>query len=76
MTTKRNAFLSSLLTFAILATSLTPAFAIRDEGMYMPDKFGTIENLRKRGLKLRPEEIFNPAGGGLSDAVIRLCIGC
>ena len=76
MTTKRNAFLSSLLTFAILATSLTPAFAIRDEGMYMPDKIGTIENLRKRGLKLRPEEIYNPAGGGLSEAVIRLSIGC
>src|SRR5688572_16640509 len=76
MTTKRNAFLSSFLTFAFLATSVMPAFAIRDEGMYMPDKIGTIENLRKRGLKIRPEEIYNPAGGGLSDAVIRLSIGC
>ena len=76
MTTKRNDFLSSLMTFAILATSLTPALAIRDEGMYMPDKISTIDNLRKRGLKIRPEEIYNPAGVGLSDAIIRLSIGC
>jgi hypothetical protein len=62
--------------FALLATSVTPAFALRDEGMYMLDKIGTIENLRKRGLKLRPEEIYNPSGGGISDAVIRLSIGC
>jgi hypothetical protein len=65
-----------MLTFAIVLTSVMPAFALFDEGMYMPDKIGTIENLRKRGLKLRPEEIYNPAGGGLTDAIIRLSIGC
>jgi hypothetical protein len=61
---------------AMLATYVTPAFALFDEGMYMPDKIATIRDLKKRGLKLKPEEIYNPAGGGLTDAIIRLSIGC
>ena len=76
MTFNRNTLLSGFLTFAILATSVMPAFALFDEGMYMPDKIGTIRDLKKRGLKLKPEEIYNPAGGGLTDAIIRLSIGC
>ena len=32
--------------------------------------------LKKRGLKIKPEEIYNPAGGGLTEAVIRLSVGC
>ena len=42
----------------------------------MPDKIASIRDLKKRGLKLKPEEIYNPAGGGLTDAIIRLSIGC
>lgn len=76
MNTRRNVLLAGLLTFAIAVSSVVPAFALVDEGMYMPDKIASIENLRKRGLKLRPEEIYNPAGGGLTDAIIRLSIGC
>ena len=76
MTFNRNTLLSGFLTFAILATSVMPAFALFDEGMYMPDKIATIRDLKKRGLKLKPEEIYNPAGGGLTDAIIRLSIGC
>jgi len=76
MTINRRSLLSGFLTFAILATSVVPAFALFDEGMYMPDKIATIRDLKKRGLKLKPEEIYNPAGGGLTDAVIRLSIGC
>jgi len=76
MTTNRTFLLSSFLTIAILATSVMPAFALFDEGMYMPDKIATIRDLKKRGLKLKPEEIYNPAGGGLTDAIIRLSIGC
>lgn len=76
MTTFRRSLLSGLLTFAILATSVVPSFAFFDEGMYMPDKIATIRDLRKRGLKLKPEEIYNPAGGGLTEAIVRLSIGC
>ena len=72
---KKNAALSFVLLCAVMFSSVQVAFA-RDEGMYMPDKIGTIANLKKRGLKISPQEIYNPAGGGLTDAVIRLSIGC
>ena len=76
MTYNRNFYLSAALTVTILAAYVTPTFALFDEGMYMPDKIATIRDLKKRGLKLKPEEIYNPAGGGLTDAIIRLSIGC
>lgn len=76
MKLNRSYLLSGFLTIAILSTSVMPAFALFDEGMYMPDKIATIRDLKKRGLKLKPGEIYNPAGGGLTDAIIRLSIGC
>ncbi|MBK9155924.1 MAG: S46 family peptidase [Chloracidobacterium sp.] len=74
--TLKNKGLSALLLITITLTSIVPAFARFDEGMFMPDKIGTIAGLKKRGLKISPQEIYNPAGGGLSEAVIRLSIGC
>jgi hypothetical protein len=72
---RKNAAVSFVLLCAVLFSSVQFAIA-RDEGMYMPDKIGTIANLKKRGLKIDPREIYNPAGGGLTEAVIRLSIGC
>jgi Peptidase S46 len=72
----KNVFLSSVLTFAVLLSSVSFSFARFDEGMFTPDKIGSIANLKKRGLKIKPNEIYNPAGGGLTDAVVRLSIGC
>jgi hypothetical protein len=76
MNQKKTALLSLLLTFAISLSSVSFAFARVDEGMYMVDKIGQLPQLKKRGLKISPEEIYNPAGGGLSEAVIRLSVGC
>ncbi|MBL8123238.1 MAG: S46 family peptidase [Pyrinomonadaceae bacterium] len=76
MTIERRSVLSGLLLFAILFSSVSFSFARMDEGMFMPDKIAGIGNLKKRGLKIKPEEIYNPNGGGLTDAVIRLSIGC
>ena len=73
---KKNAALSFVLLCAVMISSVQFAFARMDEGMYMPDKIGTIAGLKKRGLKISPADIYNPAGGGLSEAVIRLSIGC
>lgn len=73
---KKNTFLSLILTFAVAVSSVSFAFARVDEGMYTPDRIASLTNLKKRGLKISPEEIYNPAGGGLTDAVIRLSIGC
>lgn len=56
-------------------TAVAPIFAAKpDEGMFMPDKIVTLP-LKKRGLKIKPEEIYNPNGGGLSEAVGRVNIG-
>ncbi len=71
----RSASTAFLLTLVLTVTSVAPAFAIRDEGMYTPVQIAGLD-LRKRGLKIKPEEIYNPAGGGLTEAVIRLSIGC
>ena len=76
MNQKQNALLSLVLTFAIALSSVSFAFARMDEGMYTPDRIGSLTGLKKRGLKISPEEIYNPAGGGLTEAVIRLSIGC
>ncbi len=73
---RKNVVFSFVLLCAMAMSTVQTAFARVDEGMYMPDKVGSIANLKKRGLKIKPEEIYNPAGGGLSEAVIRLSIGC
>ena len=76
MNQKKNVLLSLVLTLAITISSFSFTFARFDEGMYTPDRIGSLTNLKKRGLKISPLEIYNPAGGGLTDAVIRLSIGC
>ncbi len=64
------------LIFAVVmllsASSFTLAF---DEGMYAADQLSRLP-LDKWGLKIKANEIYNPNGGGLTDAVIRLSIGC
>ncbi|MEP6705383.1 MAG: S46 family peptidase, partial [Acidobacteriota bacterium] len=77
MNQKKTALLSLVLTVAITLSSLSFAFARMDEGMYTPDRIASLGSmLKKRGLKISPEEIYNPKGGGLSEAVIQLSVGC
>ena len=65
---------ASALSLLLVLSGFAP-FVLADEGMFMPDKITTL-NLPKKGLKIRPEDVYNPNGGGLSDAVMRLSIGC
>src|SRR5688572_4714091 len=60
---------------ALVFSSFTFAFTAVDEGMFAPGQIAGL-SLKKRGLKIKPTDIYNPAGGGLTDAVIRLSIGC
>src|SRR5687767_9447472 len=76
MNLKKNTLLSLVLTVAVTVSSFSFALASVDEGMYTPDKIASLTHLKKRGLKISPQEIYNPAGVGLTDAVIRLSIGC
>ena len=41
--------------------------------MYAPAQIaGLAAELKKKGLKIKASDMYNPAGGGLTDAVIRL----
>jgi hypothetical protein len=67
MLTKRCFVLAALV--FILA-----AGAVADEGMwplYSLDKL-PFDSLRARGLILKPEEIYNPKGGGIANAVVEV----
>lgn len=74
MILKKKSVLSLTLSLAVILSVVSQGIAL-DEGMFMPDRIASLE-LKKRGLKIKPEEIYNPNGGGLTDAVIRLSIGC
>lgn len=71
---KNNRLSTLAICFAILLTSVPFTFAI-DEGMYASGQIASLP-LKKKGLKIKPEEVYNPNGGGLTDAVIRLSVGC
>ncbi len=68
-------FLTFILTFAVLLSSVSFVFAVTDEGMYTPDQIAKLP-LKQRGLKINPIDIYNPKGVDISDAVISLSIGC
>ena len=74
MKLKNNRLFSLAMMVAMCFFSVSFALAA-DEGMYAPGQIASLP-LKKMGIKLKASEIYNPGGGGLSDAVIRLSIGC
>jgi len=75
MRSLRNQLFSFATVTALTLSSFGFVLAKPDEGMYTPDKIAQLP-LAQRGLKIKPEDIYNPRGGGLSEAVIRLDSGC
>jgi hypothetical protein len=75
MNRKINAVVSILLTFAVMLSSVSVSFARVDEGMFTPGQIAGLP-LKKRGLRIKPEDIFNTNGSGLNEAVVRLSVGC
>jgi len=75
MRLKLNIFSSLILTIAVLLSSVSPSFAIFEEGMFTPDQIAKLP-LRQKGLKIAPTQLYNPNGVDISDAVVRLSIGC
>jgi hypothetical protein len=74
MRLKINIFSSFILTLAVLLSTVSFAVA-KDEGMFTPDQIAKLP-LKQKGLKISPNELYNPKGVDISDAVIRLSIGC
>lgn len=71
---KKKIYISYLLLTAILFSTFSTTLAF-DEGMFAPGQISSLP-LKAKGLKIKATDIYNPAGGGLTDAVIRLSIGC
>lgn len=76
MKLKNNRVLSLAMIVATTFSSFTFAFAY-DEGMYAPNQIAGLAGiLKKKGLKIKASDIYNPGGGGLTDAIVRLDSGC
>jgi hypothetical protein len=74
MNLKNNRFLSLAMLVAILVSSAPFTLAF-DEGMYAPGQIASLP-LARRGLKIKPTDIYKPGGVGLTNAIIRLSSGC
>lgn len=59
---------SVLLAFLLLTTAL-PLRALADEGMFLPDAVAALP-LSKRGMKIKPIDVYNPNGVSLKDAIV------
>jgi hypothetical protein len=57
---------------ALMLFTLVPFRAFAEEGMFLPDAISSLpfESFAKRGLKLKPEELYNPNGVSIKDAVV------
>lgn len=75
MRLKFNQLTSFILAVTFVISTVSIAFAKPDEGMYAPSQISQLP-LKKRGLKISPSDIYNPNGVDISDAVVRLSIGC
>lgn len=60
----------ALLLFIVIG--LLPAQVVGEEGMFMPDKVSQLpwDKFKRRGVKIQPTDIYNPAGVSLKDAIV------
>ena len=63
--------------FLICSLVVSPVSSLADEGMWLPDTIDKLPlgQLKKRGLELKPEEIYSTTGPSLKDAIVRISIG-
>lgn len=63
-----------VLTLLLTLSSVPVSLAVPDEGMFMLDQIAGLP-IDKKGAKIKASDLYNPAGGGLSDAIVRVNIG-
>lgn len=68
--------LDAALAVATTLTLLIPS-ARADEGQWMPNQIAELDQreLQRLGLELEPQELYDPEGGGVMDAIVNLS-GC
>ncbi len=70
--------ITALALLLAMVFSLLPLQSVRaDEGMFMPDSLAKLDwsALSKRGMKLKPTDLYNPNGVSHKDAIVRVEIG-
>ena len=75
MRLNKKGFLAAVLSVAFVVSAIPTAPVSAEEGMFTMDKIAAL-SLAQKGLKISANDIYNPAGTGLSVAVPRLSIGC
>lgn len=63
--------------FLVIAIVCSPFASLADEGMWLPGALDKLpqEQLKKRGLQLRPDEIYSRTKASLKDAIVRISSG-
>jgi len=66
-----------IIIFLIGSLLVSPVSSRADEGMWLPDAIEKLPlgQLKKKGLELKPEEIYSTTGPSLKDAIVRISIG-
>jgi hypothetical protein len=72
MTSNRLSRLVSVALVLLMLTSVAPLRVLGEEGMFLPDAIAGLpfDKLAKRGLKLKPAELYDPNGVSIKDAVV------
>lgn len=73
MRLKLNVFSTYILMITVVLSSVSFAFANPDEGMFTPDQIDNL-GLARKGLKIKPKDLYNPSGVDISDAIMRVNI--
>ncbi|RCK73390.1 MAG: hypothetical protein IGBAC_0236 [Ignavibacteriae bacterium] len=65
---------SRLLAILLIFVFATQSFALLDEGMWLLDAINrlNLSDFKKNGLELTPEQIYNPNGSSIKDAIVSL----
>jgi hypothetical protein len=63
---------AALALAALMLFTLVPFRALADEGMFLPDAISSLpfDKFAKRGLKLKPTDLYDPNGVSIKDAVV------
>lgn len=69
----RRLFIARLIAVSLIVTIVSVSAFVPDEGMYAPDQIAKLP-LKKRGLKIKPSELYDPSAPSISDAVVRVNI--
>lgn len=73
MRIKLSIFSTLILTLVMFLSAAAFALVSPEEGMFTPDQISKLP-LKQKGLKIKPSDIYNPNGVGLSDAIMRVNI--